>query len=384
MTTGRRSPDTSHVILRPAGPGDEPQIRRLLTEVASGGDISLRIEKEPDYFAASRVEGHPHDVLVGEDPGTNRIIGTGAMSEKSCFFNGQSDGVPLGYLSNLRIDKNYRSGDLLDRGYNQLEQMHKPRAAKLYLTTIMEDNVVARRALTSGRPGLPAYQDFGRLTTFVLGTWKNLFACRKKQGPKICNATEQPLTDILEFWNKEGRHSQFFPAYTSGDLTDPDGLLAGLGVENIYLAMQAGQIVGTLALWDQRPFRQWVIDSYSRRASLARPIYNGWARLTGRPTLPSAGQHLNYRFIGLTCVKDRSRVVFESLLAHVWRQVMEQDRGAMVMCALHESDPLAPALQQQPHVPFNSRLYIVHWPDGQHAFTSLDKTLPPYVELGSL
>lgn len=377
-------PDTSHVIIRSARPADEPELRRLLRQVASGGDISLRIEKEPDYFSASAVEGREHDVLVGEDPRGGRLIGFGAMSEKPCFVNRGTETQSLGYLSNLRIESGYRSGDLLFRGYAQFARMHAQRRSTLYLTTIMEGNLVARRALASGRTGLPSYRDVGRLTTYVFGTWKNLFSGPADPAVSVQQATPADLPRLLDFWEREGRTMQFFPACTKEDVTDRTGLLNGLDVNDVYVATSDGSVVGTTAVWDQRPFRQWVIDSYSPRAALARPAYNAWARLTGRPTLPPAGAGLNYRFLALTCIENRSPDIFRQLLSAIWTDTIQSDRGALIMAALHEKDPLSTTLATRPHVPFTSRLYVVHWDDGAKAFASLDGTLTPYIELGSL
>ena len=43
---------------------DEPEIRALVGSVVMPGTVSVRFEREPDYFLGTTVQGDPCDVLV--------------------------------------------------------------------------------------------------------------------------------------------------------------------------------------------------------------------------------------------------------------------------------------------------------------------------------
>ena len=68
------------------------------------------------------------------------------------FVNGQA--TPVGYLSQLRIDRTQRVRKrLISGGYRKLKELHGDGAAQFYITTIVEDNSPARRLLEAGLDG---------------------------------------------------------------------------------------------------------------------------------------------------------------------------------------------------------------------------------------
>ena len=368
------------VEFRKATRRDDGELRRILREYPSGGDVSLRIEKEPGYFDASEVEGENDRVLVALDAETMRIVGVGAFYEKLSFVNGEPEWV--GYLSNLRIEPAYRGGRVLVAGYKEAKKLYLEQQSELYITTIMDDNVIAKQALTSGRPGLPTYCDLGVLNTLILGVRRNPWA-EAPDGVAVRPATDEDAAGIVEFWKAEGQRRQFFPAYTAEHLQSASGLLRGLAIGELCIAEDAGGICGTAAVWDQTPFRQWVIDSYSRRAGLLRYPYNLYARATGRPSFPAAGTALDYRFLGLVCVRGDRVESLEGLCRSLWAGLVRQSPGALVIAGFHRRDPLGQPFLARPNTLFRSRIYLVHWPEGESHFAALDDRIP-YLEVGSL
>lgn len=367
------------VTYRGATPADDAEMRAFLHRSPSGGDVRLRIEKEPSFHDAFEVEGERGDILLANDVDTEALVGVGARAEKNSFINGETQA--LGYLSTLRIDPAYRGGKVLKAGYTRFKEFHDVGQAKLYTTTIMTSNVIAVRALTQGRPGLPLYNDFGGYVTHVFGVRRNPY---KARGDVTIRAAEAPdALALQEFWRQEGAKRQFFPLYTARQVVEPEGLLRGLNVWDFLLAEREGIIVGTAALWNQKPFRQWIIDGYSRRAGMVMPFYNLFARATGRPTFPRGGEALDYRFLSHFVVGDDDEKVALSLLSAIWNKARTTAPDSLLVAGIHDRDPLAPLLQRPPGVRFHSRLFVVHWEDGKEAFGELDDRVP-YLEVGSL
>ena len=365
------------VIFSRAARGEDADLRRFLREQPSLGQVRLRIEKEPSYFDAHQVEGARGDVLVARDEG-GRLVGVGSRSEKPCWVDGAVQSV--GYLGNLRIAEGFRGGRVLGAGYREMERLHRESGrTQLYLTTIMEDNEVAKRALTAERPGLPRYRDHGLVSTLVVDP--------RSRAPRKLDSSARPATvgdldAIAAFLEREGPRRQFYPAYTREHLSQATGLLRGLEASDIVLSEDAGGAIRAVAaLWDQRPFRQWLVDGYSRVAGLARHPYNVWARLTRRPLLPRGGSPLDYLVLALVCVCDDDPALFRAVLGPLWQRAARSK--CLVVCGAHVRDPLADLLSGGPHLLFQSRLYVVHWPSDEHAYQNLsDRT--PYLEIGSL
>ncbi len=367
------------VTYRAATPVDDAEMREFLHRSPSGGDVRLRIEKEPSFHDAFQVEGEQGDILLATDVESEAIVGVGARAEKSSFVNGETE--LLGYLSTLRIDAAYRGGKVLKAGYIRFKEFHDAARAKLYTTTIMTSNVIAVRALTQGRPGLPLYNDFGGYVTHIFGVRRNPFKARGDV--TIRPAEARDALAMQEFWRKEGGKRQFFPLYTARQVVEPEGLLRGLNVWDFLLAIRDGAIVGTIGLWNQMPFRQWIIDGYSRRAGMVMPFYNLCASATGRPTFPRGGEALDYRFLSLFVVADDDEKVALSLLSTLWKKAHATAPDSLLVAGIHDRDPLAHLLGRPKGVRFHSRLFVVHWEDGRDAFAALDGRVP-YLEVGSL
>ena len=357
-------------------------LRAFSRSYASDGSFGFCMEREPNYFEALTVEGLKNDVIavrVGDE-----IIGTSTRSEKACFVNGNPEPVMLGYLSSLRIAPPYQKTSVLARGYRFLKELHKAGGSKLYLTTIMGDNEKALEILTSRRAGLPAYEDFGIFYTYTLQPCDKVVSRLSSDSSlSISLGSTEDAGEIIGFIHGHGPRRQFYPAYTEEMLVRRDGLLKGLSHEHVFLARKNGKLIGTLALWDQSSFRQRYIRSYSRLISTLRPLYNLYASLTSHPLLPKAGQRLDYRFVAMLCIADDDLKVFSSLFAAALNHLFSSKPDPQVHISLHERDPLRHVLEALPHFRTKSRLFVVHWDDGEQEFRNLTD-LVPYIEPGAL
>jgi hypothetical protein len=359
-----------------ATPADNEDLLQFGAHAEMSGAIRFSFDRSPDYFTALRVEGRHTDVLVGREMATGRLIATGQRSVKTVFVNGTA--TTLGYLSGLRVGQRARSASFLSRGYARLNALQAEHPATFHLTTIMEDNAPARKVLLSHRLGLPVYLDLGRFCCVALSLHRNNYG---RSRFTLRRATAADAVSVVEFLNREGRTKQFFPEYRAEDFGNPGGLLPHLGWQDVFLAFDGPTMVGSLAAWDQQKFRRWRVTGFAPWLGWSRHLLNLVARLRRMPILPSPGSSLNAFNLALVCVRDNDRNVFKALLDEVIRA--QQGRYECFLAGLHERDPLLPELLERPHVPLNSRLYLVDWENGNRAIRNLDGRIP-YLELGSL
>ena len=212
---------------RLADRSDDAALRRFIAETEMDGSLRVSFPREPSYFEALEVLGQHTETGICEEQATGRCVALGTRSVKLAYVNGA--GLPLGYLSSLRVAPDYRNGALLARMYRQAKRQHQDGRTKVYLTTIIDDNVKAKELLTSERCGLPTYEDLGRLFTLAVGL--------KQRSPFVPDpayqtrrATEADIEDVLRLLHEEGAKKQFFPVYSRDDLLSPVGLLRGLGL----------------------------------------------------------------------------------------------------------------------------------------------------------
>jgi hypothetical protein len=359
-----------------AGPADDADLRCVLSETPMPGPISVAFCREPSYFGAAVVDGQFRQVVACRDTDTGRIVGFGSRAIAERYVNGKPE--PIGYLSSLRLLEEHRNRGLVARGYAFFRKLHGDGRTRLYLTTIAEGNTQAVALLTSRRAGLPAYHFAGRYHTIALARGPH----RRQPVAEVTvrPARAEDLPKVLAFLHATGPRRQFFPCYQESDFFRSDGALRDLAAGDLLLATRGGRIVGTLAGWDQHGFKQTVIAGYAPLVRWTRPLYNLWARCTGRPRLPPAGQALRYLTVALPVVADDEPTVFAGLLEGL---LARPGPWEYVLLGLHESDLLIAVARRYQAVWYTTNLYLVCWDDGDELRASLDGR-PPYLELGSL
>jgi hypothetical protein len=360
-----------------AGPEHDPQLRALLREHAMPGWVHLALEREPDFFAAAGIQGDLSQTIVALEDTT--VVGMGCRSVREVYLNGQA--ASLGYLGGLRLQQAFRRGTALARGYRFLRQLHEDGRTAAYLSTIIEDNLFVRELLAGGRAGLPCYKDLGRYVTFAvaLGTWPP--GRRARRDLVVSHATPAELDAVVAFLNEHGPRRQFFPVVRRHGFDSPMG--KGLGPQDVLTARGGdGRIEGVAACWDQSAFKQTRVVRYGRPLATARPLLNAALRLAGFPGLPNEGTVLPALNLSLICIRDDDPGTLAALLNGVHAEY--RGRFGWLMIGLHERDPLCRAIRRQTSLRYTSRLYAVHWDDGQSVIDALAPEYVPYLEVATL
>jgi hypothetical protein len=353
-----------------AGPADDAQLRaRMAADVMEGG-IAVSFRREPSYFAGCRVQGDATQVVKCTDRATGRIVGLGSRSTAPAFVDGRRERI--GYLADLRLAPELRRGTLLARGYRMLRRMHTADPVRFYTTLIYEGNARAERALVGARAGLPRYVDWGRLLTPAL---RLDFAVRHKPPPDLAlrRGGAGDLPRIVEFLNRERAAKQFAPVVDESQFGE--GRLGGLRPESFLLALRGGRIVGTLAAWDQSALRQTHVERYPVIMGALRPLYNALAAFSPMKPLPPPGARIPYVYLACAATEGNDVSVFRTLLCAM-HQFLRRGPWSFAIAALHESDPLARALQDFRAIPAAGRLYVVHYPEEAVALDPVARRVP--------
>ena len=316
---------------------DDQALRRLLAETPMSGTVSVTFRREPSFFEATMVDGRFRQVIVARDRTTGQIAALGCRSVRSMYVNGRAR--PAGYLSSLRILQQYRGGAILARGYAFLRQLHADGRAGLYLTTIAEGNHRAISLLTSGRTGLPSYHDAGKYYTLVVPLGRRpRRAMEPDQTIAVRPMRAGDAEELVAFLGAVGPQRQFFPDYSAHDFFTEGATFRDLRPSDVLSAYRRGEMVGTLAGWNQQSFRQTVIEGYVGRLRWMHGLYNGWAGLSGRPRLPAPGSILRYVTAAIPVIRDGDPEVFAALLRSLVARLAAEPHDFLLV-GLHENDP---------------------------------------------
>ena len=353
---------------------DDDVLRELLRQIAMPGDITLAFLREPSFFLAEQAGSVASQVLVCRNRQQGRIVGLGTRSVRCVYIDGSPTRV--GYLGMLRGIPEERGNIGLARGYQFLKRLHADGAVPYYFTTILDENTPALELLTSARAGLPIYQPFAHLVTYLIplaGRRRNL---GNPAGAGAVLRGERALlgeaTAYLAEWSSQ---HQFAPVYSLQDILGESTLLPAFSWENLYIYRGQGAVRGTLGVWDQQSFKQTVVAAYSRRMQAVRPLFNLYAAARGIPRLPRAGDGI--KLLYATCVSGDAPA-FDRLVQQVCAEWSGKGYDYLAVGFGTESTcaPIASGLATQR---IKSTLYAVYWPDDDVALPQADKPVHPEI-----
>ena len=369
-----------------ARPDDDPGLRELLRRRAMGGLIRLTLEREPCVWHAAAVEGERHHTVVARERATGKIVGLGSRAVRQVWVDGER--ARLGYLAQLRLAPELRAGRrLLAAGYRSCDRERREDELPYDLTSIVADNVAARRLLERGLPGLPRYHRLCRLVTLTLPTRR-----RRLGSGVVRQAGEDQLPAIVQCLERNLSRYQYAPAWTEADLRSTSRS-RGLKARDFLVVSDPaddGQVAGCAAIWDQRSFKQVVVRDYAPALRRFRPLLNLMLVVAGRPRLPPPGSSLDLAYLSHLAVDgDRPEVAVELIRAARHQAAC---RGLDYLAlSLAESHPLLPAVRRAfPARELSSVLYLVGRGDTESRLPSFGGTSPaagdriPYVEAAIL
>jgi len=361
--------------VKKAQPEDEVLIRQLLRKTPMQGAVHVSLEREPSAKIAADVEGLKHDTVFVMDSRDDQILGMGSRSVRSLYFDGEVRSV--GYLGQLRASPGRKGLKRLAAGFKGIEMLRGDDELAFDLTSIVEDNSDAVRMLERGLKGLPRYKKLSRLSTFVIPTIKKI----RKNRHAVESATSQDQNQIVARLQSYLSQYQFSP-YWDIEALESERLCNNLSLEDFLIIRNGDNISSCLAIWDQRAFKQVVINSYSYTLSNIRPFLNILLSVQGKPTLPKAPGELNFAYLSHMAVQDNDPAEFKDLVRRA-QNVGAQRGFDYLVLGLTESHPLHKVFDSAfPHYRYTSTLYTVHW--GEQIVTDDVNERIPHLEIAIL
>jgi hypothetical protein len=304
-------------------------------------------------FAADGLAGGTEYTVVARRDG--RAVGMGRCSVHMLTRNGTA--CNIGYLSALRVEPGLPgSARLLRMGYEDLTRRLAGRVDGC-VSSIGADNLRARRILERGRRiGLPEYQPLGDLVTLVapVTRWRGRAAAADAE---LLRGEAGALHEFLR------DHARRTNLALSWEQWQWQGLAArGITPADMQLVRHGSAIVAAGAVWDQRAFRQVVIDGYEGVFRVARPLVNVARSLARQPALPPPGTVLAQGAVLGASVSDPGQ------WPKLWPLLAA--RGARLgldwlSLSRDSLDPELPVLRRLTGArEYRTTIYAVTWPGG--------------------
>ena len=351
---------------------DDTDLRRLLRENSIPGSISLSFEREPCYFDASVVECAFHQTIVARESDSGNVIAFGNRSVRPLFVNGQVQDI--GYMSQLRVNPIYGKGLYLARGlaggFKKYHELHQDGRAPFYLMSVIEDNLPARRLLTSGLSEYPRAREYARMFTYAVYPVRRKHDLSLPTSMQIIRGDENYASDIVDCLNRNNARKQFAPHWTCDSL-----FLSNLSPSDFFLMLDNDRVVGCLACWDQSAFKQTVVRGYSGSLKRWRKAINLFSRFGGVPYLPEPNTPLRYSYASHVAIDNDDPTIFNGLLRVIYNHNLEQ-KYSYFMIGMAELNPFRKIVEAYRPLTYISQIYLVDWDDDADLLANIDHRVP--------
>src|SRR5687767_10008599 len=219
MTASLRAPvaafkiDSPHVdtsrygfVIRDARLSDNDGLIALAASCPMVGDISLRIDRGPSFFALNRLEGERWRVGVAERDGV--IVGCVGVSERRSYVNGRE--IRTGYAGDLKVHPAHRDTTIADElsMYSERAFASLAPTAPVLITVLAGNRSMERRL--SGPRGVPAFTRVGTIRTYSLPI---LWRRRVGGSIRIAPATWNDVAEMAALWKRVAPLRQLAPAF---------------------------------------------------------------------------------------------------------------------------------------------------------------------------
>ena len=352
---------------------DEQAMRNILRKGAMTGAIHMAMARDPDIQWAMEVEGDRHHAMVARVG--SKTIGLCTRSARRVWLNGQVHRV--GYLGAWRLLEGQKLGfKMLRNGFDCCEGTRQHDEATFDLTSIMADNKPARRLLEHGLRGLPIYRPWCELKTIMLP------AAAVRPSRSVSRADPTMLGAIAECLQRNGARYQLAPHWHVDDLTS-SSRTRELRAEDFHVVREGNRVVGCVACWDQRGFKQTIIHGYNGSLAFGRPWINMafWAR--GRPRLPRPGTTLKMAYLSHIAVDNDDPTIAIDLIGAAQSDARQRDLELLAIGLVDEHPMCSAVSGLRGAAGYRSQLYLVHPPDTANPVETLDKRCP-HVEVAVL
>jgi len=364
----------TRIELRLAKPEDDPDLRKILCENPIAGDISLSFEREPNYFIAAQVEAPDYQIIVGKDLDIDRVIGMGARSIRSLYINGKAK--KIGYLSQFRIDQNYRAMRKgLMKAWQFFKKLNQDGKSPFYYTSIIENNLPARRLLTRGLPGLPKYTEYSRMNTLAIYSRRKKKNLGSPRHVEIKHGNDVEKTAIIECLQRNLPRYQFAPLWDETLLFTPKHT-PGLAPEDFIVAVEGDKVVGCIALWNQGGYKQTVVRGYSKIVKYFRWAINLAAIMFGFPVLPPIGEKINHAYASHLAIDEDDLEIYQALIRKLYNHAVKRDYSYFMLGLCDHHPFFQYTKKEYAHLNYKSIIYLVSWNREADPKVEIDDRLP--------
>lgn len=278
----------SEIHVRMAGPGENQALLNLSRSCPMEADISLSIERDPDFFALSRARGEGRTYVAEVD---GRIVGCGGVCRRRAYVLGSPS--EIGYVGDLKVAPEFRRRGVARRILDVIARDESSVEAAPYVGTAAAGNADTERMLH--RFGHDRHiTRLGRFTSYQLLPFRRM---RVEDRFEIRPARLEDEADLASLLDSYHRRLTFAPVFHDGGLQDLLERSPGMELDSYRIARRRGRLVAALAMWDESGMKHTRIRRMNRRLRWMSRVVRTHGPKLGLPSFPAEGDLLRFVYL---------------------------------------------------------------------------------------
>jgi predicted N-acetyltransferase YhbS len=324
--------------IREANAADNEALLALTRATPMEGTISLRIDRDPDFFALLRLRGAGRVFVAARG---RQVVGCITAALRTVYVGGVPE--TIAYVGDMKVHPRFSGSRVALRLIQALEADLRLAEIDICFSVVADGN---RRALPllEGRLGIPRWTPLGR---FLVDELLPTPFRKRSEDYRIETAQPADLPAITELLDHFHRSRQFAPHLPEKEIADT------LSAGGTFVARSGRQVVATLTLSDMGPMKRNVL------LNAPAPIRGSLAvlRLATAPFpgfhVPRIGDALRLLSVRHAACDDGHSAALQALL-HRARAEAFRRRFTCLAVGLHERDPLRSLVRGIPRFTFTS------------------------------
>jgi hypothetical protein len=314
-------------VVRLASAKDNAALIALTAACPMEGELSLCIDRAPDFFALNRLEGDRWKVAVVDGP-EGAPIACVATAERRVWLHGRP--ATIVYTGDLKVHPDFRdthTADALERFVADVARDTAGSATPILLTVLAGNTSMERRAL--GPRGLPRLHRFATLYSFAIPLlWRRRLT--ETAALRVENACDGDLEEMADLWLRVAPSRQFTATLDASGLARWIDGAPGLHIDDYLVARDhQGRLAGFVGIWDQRAIKTLRVLRYSPGLAVLRGVMNTLGPFVGATPPPAVGLPLPYASAVHLCVPTDRVDVMRALVLTAYERLHGSGRVFM-------------------------------------------------------
>lgn len=276
------------VVTRPARPDDDPALRALTRRCPMAADVSLRIDREPEFAALTAARG-AHHTVVAERAGA--IVGCVSASRRPAWVGGERS--EIGVIADLKVDPEHRRAGVAAALVEALGALEAESPPAVYVAQTAAGNASVHGVVDRFSRARPVRRLCGMVSLQLLPVWPP----RPPRGIEVRRAEPADRPQLEALLDAFHRPRTFAPVFGDGGLDEQLARSPGFTLADYRIALRGGAPIAVAGVWDQHALKQTAVVGMPWALSALSAVMRAGSRVLPLPRLPAVGGSLDFRVI---------------------------------------------------------------------------------------